>query len=71
MDGKDKSLQQGWGAREWVRFRDKFGFVLKLGRACVLKHMIKRKNQERKKGKSEADHREVPEARRAGIYEHQ
>lgn len=37
----------------------------------MLKHMIKRKNQERKKGKSEVDHREVPEARRAGIYEHQ
>lgn len=59
MDGKEKSLIAATrvGAGAWVRFRDEFGFVLKLGKTCVHKHMMKRKNQERKKGKSETDHR--------------
>lgn len=59
MDVKEKSLiaAAGVGAEAWVRFRDAFGFVVKLGKTCVHKHLMKRKNQERKRGKSEADHR--------------
>lgn len=59
----------GWGGGG-KRFRDEFGFVLKLGETCVHKHMMKRKNQERKKGeiRKETDHK-VPKARRAGTSE--
>lgn len=41
------------GSRGGKRFREEFSFALKLGKTCVHEHMMKRKNQKWKKGKSE------------------